>query len=186
MARTETSSEPVKSSFPFLAGVGGFLARFGALFGLLILVIYLAIASPVFLTADNLSNVARQATVNALLALGLLLAIITAGIDLSVGSILAVAMCTMAIFAIKLHVNPFIAMFICLAVGTFVGWINGILLTKLHLPHPFIATLGTMNVARGVALIITGASPISGFDRASTPRSYFSALGQLGLYRCPF
>ncbi len=160
--------------------IGSFVARFGALFGLLLLIAFLSATSPVFLTASNLSNIARQAIVNALLAIGLLMAIITAGIDLSVGSILALSMCSMAIMAVKWHVNPFIAMFVCLAVGTFVGWINGILLTKLHLPHPFISTLGTMNVARGLALIITGASPISGFDRAGAPQVLFLGAGSLG------
>jgi ribose transport system permease protein len=167
MERTDTSGESTKSNAQqIVLTVGNFVARFGALFGLLILVIFLSITSNVFLSADNLSNIARQATVNALLAMGLLLAIITAGIDLSVGSVLALAMCTLALMAIKWHVNPYLAILACLAVGTAVGVVNGLLLTKLHLPHPFISTLGTMNVARGLALIITAASPISGFDRA--------------------
>jgi ribose transport system permease protein len=160
--------------------LGSFLGRFGPLFGLIILVIFLSATSDVFLTGSNLSNIARQATVNAFLAIGLLLAIITGGIDLSVGSILAVAMCSMAILAIKWGVNPFLSMFVCLAMGVFIGWINGILLTKLHLPHPFISTLGTMNIARGLALIITGASPISGFDRAGAPQIQFLGAGSFG------
>lgn len=162
------------------ASIGNFIARFGAFFGLLILVVFLAITSPVFLTPDNLSNIVRQATVNALLAMGLLVAIITAGIDLSVGSVLAVAMCTLAVLTIKLHVNPFLAMLACIAMGAFLGWINGLLLTKLHLPHPFISTLGMMNVARGAALIMTGASPISGFDRNGAGQVLFLGAGALG------
>jgi ribose transport system permease protein len=154
--------------------------RFGALFGLLFLVIFLSITSDVFLGASNLSNIARQATVNAFLSIGLLMAIITAGIDLSVGSILALSMCSLAILAIKWGVNPYLSMLVCLLVGLFVGWINGILLTKLHLPHPFIATLGTMNIARGLALIITGASPISGFDRAGAPEVLVLGSGSVG------
>lgn len=182
MEHIEEPTHKGKAGPRFLDGmsVGGFFTRFGAVFGLLILIIYLSIASPVFFTVDNLGNIARQATINALLSLSLLLAILSAGIDLSVGSILALAMCSMAIFAIKLGVNPFVSMFICLAVGTFFGWINGILLTKLHLPHPFISTLGTMNVARGIALIITGASPISGFDRADAPEVLFLGAGSIG------
>jgi ribose transport system permease protein len=160
--------------------LGGFIARFGAFFGLIILVIFLSITSNVFLTGSNLSNIARQATVNAFLAIGLLLAIITGGIDLSVGSILALAMCSMAIMAVKWHVNPYISMIVCLAVGIGVGCINGLLLTKLHLPHPFIATLGTMNIARGLALIITGASPISGFDKAGAKEVLFLGAGSAG------
>jgi ribose transport system permease protein len=175
-----TSEGGGASAGSFGASVGAFVARFGALFGLVILMVFLSIASPVFLTADNLASVVRQATVNALLAVGMLLAIITAGIDLSVGSVLAVAMCTLAILAIKWGVNPFIAMAACLAVGALFGTINGLLLTRLHLPHPFISTLGTMNVARGVALIITAASPISGFDTAGAPQVLFMGAGSVG------
>ena len=154
--------------------------RFGAFFGLLFLVIFLSITSDVFLGVSNLSNIARQATVNAFLSIGLLMAIITAGIDLSVGSILAVSMCSLAILAIKWGINPYLSMVVCLLVGLFVGWVNGILLTKLHLPHPFIATLGTMNIARGLALIMTGASPISGFDRAGAPEVLVLGAGSVG------
>lgn len=160
--------------------IGNLLGRFGALIGLLVLVIFLSITSDVFMTGSNLQNIARQATVNAFLAIGLLLAIITGGIDLSVGSILAVAMCSMAILAVKMGVNPYLSMIICILVGVLIGWVNGILLTKLHLPHPFIATLGTMNIARGLALIMTGASPISGFDRAGSPQILYLGAGSVG------
>jgi ribose transport system permease protein len=160
--------------------VSSLIGRFGALFGLLFLVIFLSITSDVFLGASNLSNIARQATVNAFLSVGMLLAIITAGIDLSVGSVLALSMCTLAILVIKMGVNPYLAMLGCLAMGTFFGWINGLLLTKLHLPHPFIATLGTMNIARGLALIITDSSPVSGFDRAGAPEVLTLGAGSVG------
>lgn len=166
MARADTTDVMKAQSASAGVNLGNFIARFGALFGLILLVIFLSVTSDVFLTSSNLSNIARQATVNALLAIGLLLAIITAGIDLSVGSILALSMSIIALMAIEWGINPYLAILAGLALGAFVGWINGILLTKLHLPHPFISTLGTMNVARGLALIITGASPISGFDRA--------------------
>lgn len=160
--------------------LGAFVARFGALFGLAILIIVLSILSPVFLTPDNIWNIARQVIVNALLAVGMLLTIITAGIDLSVGSILALSMSVLAMLAIKLGVNPFLAMLIGLLVGLALGLLNGLLLTKLHLPHPFIATLGTMNIARGLALIITGAAPISGFDRAGAPQVLWLGAGTIG------
>jgi ribose transport system permease protein len=160
--------------------LGGFIGRFGALFGLIILVVVLSATSPVFLTVDNLSNIGRQGGVNALLSVGMLLAIITAGIDLSVGSILALSMSMLALMAIKWGVNPYLAMLACLAVGAGVGLTNGLLLTRLRLPHPFIATLGTMNVARGLALIITGASPISGFDRAGAPQVLWLGAGSIG------
>ena len=89
-------------------------------------------------------------------------------------------MSTLALMAIKWHVNPYISMLVGLGIGVSVGAINGVLLTKLHLPHPFIATLGTMNIARGAALIITGASPISGFDRAGAGEVLFLGAGSIG------
>ncbi|OIQ07654.1 ribose transport system permease protein RbsC [Moorella thermoacetica] len=139
------------------------LYNLGALFGLVLLSGVLAVLSPDFLTLNNLMNIARQSAINSLVSVGMLLPILTAGIDLSVGSVLALATTTMAILIIKLHVNPFIGVMVGLLLGAFLGFVNGILLTKLHLPHPFISTLGTMNIARGLALIITGASPVSGF-----------------------
>jgi len=182
MAQVQASNNETKPVRKFLGGMtfGGFIAQFGALFGLLILVAFLSATSSVFMSVDNISNIIRQATVNALLALGLLLAIITAGIDLSVGSVLAVSMCSLALLGIKFHVNPYLSMLIALAVGAAIGWVNGLLLTKLHLPHPFIATLGTMNVARGIALIMTDASPISGFDRAGASEVLFLGAGSIG------
>ena len=156
------------------------IARFGAMLGLIIIIVVLSIASPVFLSFENLVNISRQGTVNAFLAIGLLMAIITAGIDLSVGSILALSMSTLALMAIKWHVNPYISILIGLGIGALVGLVNGLLLTKLHLPHPFISTLGTMNIARGIALIITGASPISGFDKAGAPEVLLLGAGSIG------
>ena len=89
MAKIEVSNVSHQSPRLFGMTLGGFIARYGAVFGLLVLMIILSISSPVFLSSDNLINISRQATVNAFLAIGLLMAIITAGIDLSVGSILA-------------------------------------------------------------------------------------------------
>jgi ribose transport system permease protein len=110
-------------------------------------------------------NVARQSAINSLIASGMLLAILTAGIDLSVGSMLALSTCIMGV-ALRAGLNPFLAMILCIGCGAFLGLINGLLLTKLHLPHPFISTLGMKNVARGLALMVTAASPISGFPKS--------------------
>ncbi|AQX55609.1 ABC transporter permease [Priestia flexa] len=140
-----------------------FLGKFGALIGLIILSGILTLLSDKFLTVNNIMNIARQSSINALLALGMLLPILTAGIDLSVGSILAVSIMVMGIVSVTMGFNPILGILVCLLVGIFFGWLNGILLTKLRLPHPFISTLGTMNIARGIALIITAAAPIAGF-----------------------
>lgn len=140
-----------------------FLSRFGALIGLLLLCAVLALLSDNFLTMNNLMNIARQSSVNALLAIGMLLPILTAGIDLSVGSVLAISIMMMGIVSVNLQLHPLLGIATCLAVGALCGWVNGLLLTKLRLPHPFISTLGMMNMARGIALIVTAAAPIAGF-----------------------
>jgi ribose transport system permease protein len=136
------------------------LQRFGPLLGLALLCVLLATLTDRFLTVDNLVNVFRQSAVNALLSLGQLVVIITAGIDLSSGSILGVS-CVVSALLVKWGAPPAVALLGALALGSLLGATNGVLLTKLRLPHPFIPTLGMMNVARGFALVISGGFPIS-------------------------
>ncbi len=136
------------------------LRRFGPLLALLLMCAALSLLSEHFLTVDNLLNVFRQSSVNALLALGQLVVIITAGIDLSVGSVLGLS-CVLAAMALKAGAHPAVGILVALGTGAFLGSLNGVLLTKLRLPHPFIPTLGMMNVARGLALVVTGGFPIS-------------------------
>jgi ribose transport system permease protein len=69
----------------------------------------------------------------------------------------------MGIFQVKMGINSFLSMLLCLGVGSLMGLINGLLLTKLKLPHPFISTMGTQKIARGLSLAVTAAAPISGF-----------------------
>src|SRR4051794_11156756 len=139
----------------------GVLRRLGPVLALLAMCAILTALSDHFLTFDNLMNVFRQSAVNALLALGQLLVIVTAGIDLSVGSILGFA-CVIAALMIKAGVPAWISALGAIAVGAALGSVNGLMLTRLRLPHPFIPTLGMMNVARGLALVISGGFPISG------------------------
>src|SRR5437660_1356762 len=120
----------------------------------------LSLASEHFLTVDNLMNVFRQSAVNALLGLGQLAVIITAGIDLSVGSILGFC-CVLVALILKAGAPAWVAIPAALAAGTVLGLVNGLLLTRLRLPHPFIPTLGMMNVARGLALVMSGGFGIS-------------------------
>ncbi|WP_026575824.1 ABC transporter permease [Bacillus sp. UNC438CL73TsuS30] len=158
----QTEKETVKEK----SSLKRYLSKFGPLIGLIILVAVLTVLSDKFLTVNNIMNIARQSSINSLLAIGMLLPILTAGIDLSVGSILAIAIMLMGVVTVNMGMNPVIGILVCLGVGAGFGWINGLLLTKLHLPHPFISTLGTMNIARGIALIITAAAPIAGFPYA--------------------
>ncbi len=136
------------------------LRRFSSLLGLALMCLALSLTSEHFFTVDNLMNVFRQSAVNALLGFGQLAVIITAGIDLSVGSILGFC-CVLVALMLKAGTPSWLALPAALAAGTVLGLINGILLTKLRLPHPFIPTLGMMNVARGLALVISGGFAIS-------------------------
>jgi ribose transport system permease protein len=166
LAVTKTAAEKLKEN----------LYSFGIVLSLVLLCIILTILSPRFLTLDNLMNVASQASVNAIVSIGLFLAILTSGIDLSVGSILALSTMCMGIFAVRLNVNPVVAMILCLGFGSLIGLLNGLMLTKMRLPHPFISTMGTKQMARGIALAITAAQPISGFK----PSINFLGSGRIG------
>ncbi len=134
--------------------------QLGALLGLVILCVALTILSPSFLTTSNLAGLVGQTSYNALLALGMLVVILTGGIDLSVGAVLALAMVVLAM-VVHAGFDQSIALIAGVAVGAALGAGNGLLLTRLHLPHPFISTLGMMNIARGLALVITGGASIS-------------------------
>lgn len=136
--------------------------QLGTLSGLLGLIVVLWILTPHFLTVSNLLNVAQQATIIAIIAVGMTFVIITGGIDLSVGSVLAFAGVVMA-NALQSGVPLPLALLIGLGVGLACGVINGLLITVGRLP-PFIATLGMMSVARGAALMFTEGRPISGFS----------------------
>ncbi|MGD1816598.1 MAG: ABC transporter permease [Pleomorphochaeta sp.] len=135
----------------------------GIIMSLIVLCIVITILAPRFITIANLKNVLSQATVNAIIAIGEFLAILTAGIDLSIGSILAFSIMMLGIFAVNLQLNPILAMVLALAVGAAFGFFNGFLLTKFKLPHPFISTIGTKMIGAGLALAVTNAMPISGF-----------------------
>jgi ribose transport system permease protein len=136
--------------------------QLGTLSGLLGLVVALWALSPHFLTISNLLNVAEQATIIAIVAVGMTFVIITAGIDLSVGSVLAFAGVVMA-SALHQGVPLPVALLVGLGIGLLCGLVNGLLITIGRLP-PFIATLGMMSVARGTALMFTEGRPVSGFS----------------------
>src|SRR5919107_5401794 len=139
-----------------------FMETYGIIVVVLVMMAILAFIKPgVFLSAENLSNILKQNASLALLALGMLVVIITGGIDLSVGSVMALAMVTIAI-ASKAGVPWPLCLLIGPAVGLAVGWVNGVGLTWLGLPHPFIMTLGTLNIARGLTYLVTGGAPVSG------------------------
>jgi ribose/xylose/arabinose/galactoside ABC-type transport system permease subunit len=141
-----------------------FLEQYGIVLVVIVMMLALAAIRPdVFLSAQNLTNILKQNATLALLALGMFVVIVTAGIDLSVGSILALAMVTLAI-ASKAGLPWPIVLLIGPLIGIAVGWVNGVGLTVLRLPHPFIMTLGTLNVARGLTFLISSGAPVSGLQ----------------------
>lgn len=138
----------------------GLLSRGGPLGGLIILCIVMASLSPVFLTFTNLFNVGTQIAVIAILAFGVTFVIISGGIDLSVGSVLALSGIVFAWSSVEASMPWPVAVAAGLGAGGFAGLVNGLLVAYGRLP-PFIATLAMLSVARGLALVISGGTPIN-------------------------
>lgn len=135
--------------------------QLGTLGGLVALVLLLWALTPHFLTVSNLLNVIEQTSINAVIAVGMTYVIISGGIDLSVGSVVALSGVCLA-SALHAGLPIPVALGVGLLVGAGCGVLNGLLVTWGRLP-PFIATLGMMSVARGAALYYTDGRPISGF-----------------------
>ena len=133
----------------------------GTALGLLVLCIGLWIATPYFATAANLANVAEQSAIVGVIAIGMTCVILTGGIDLSVGSLVALAGVVIG-WAMRHGMPVPGAVALGLLTGVVSGGVNGLMITRGKLP-PFIATLGMMSVARGAALMISDGRPISGF-----------------------
>ncbi len=141
-----------------------FFQRYGLLLSLILLCIVLSLASDRFLTSSNLLNVLRQSSINGIISMGMMLVILTRGIDLSVGSVLALSTVIGADMLKNEGVPVAQAIGICLLVGAAAGAVNGVLVSWLNIP-PFIATLSMMTFARGAAKFYTDGQPISGLDQ---------------------
>jgi ribose transport system permease protein len=143
--------------------VGALLAllRLGPLLILVVLILIMANLSPVFATTQNLGNVLTQSAAIAILAIGQLLVILTRGIDLSVGSTLALSAVVGALVFAQTGSGP-VTILAMLLTGAMVGAVNGFGYVFGKLPHPFIVTLATLSIARGLALGLSGGQPISG------------------------
>ena len=139
------------------------LQKLGTLLALVILIIiFCALMPDKFPKLSNIMNILKQASINCLIAAGMLCALITAGIDLSVGSNCVLCTCTIGVMVQNFGItNPVALIVVGLAVSTFAGFMNGTLLTRLDLPHPFVSTLGMKNVLWGIALVITGSKSIA-------------------------
>ncbi|AXV18436.1 ribose ABC transporter permease (plasmid) [Neorhizobium sp. SOG26] len=152
------------------------IQKFAALASLVVLTAFFSATSSAFFTVGNGMTIALQVTSIALLGIGATYVIITGGIDLSVGSVLALAGVVAALAVKELQLPVWLGMVLGILTGSLCGMINGIVVTKLRLP-PFIATLGMMLIARGVALQITGARAVSGLGES------FGVLGNGSLLR---
>ncbi len=172
----QSSENPAPSGKSGLIGAlsdraSGAVSQLAAAGALIVAFIVLSIVAPSFLTADNLFNLGSQTSVNAVMAVGVTLVIITGGIDLSVGSVAALSGVLGVITMASFGFNPVLGILAGIAVGAAAGLVNGLLVSVVGLP-PFIATLGMLSVARGLVLIATGAVAVFG-----APDS-FRLLGQ--------
>jgi len=137
-----------------------FLHKYGIVIVLGIMVIIMSFLSPRFLTFSNFFNISRQISVMAIVAVGMTFVILSAGIDLSVGSIVALTGIMIAFFVQKMDLPIFIAATGGLLISLAVGLANGVLIARVKIPF-FIVTLATMVIGRGICFLITGGFPIS-------------------------
>ncbi|MCX7206064.1 MAG: ribose ABC transporter permease [Proteobacteria bacterium] len=146
------------------------LQKLGPLLALLLISGVLSVMSRDFLTVNNLLNVLRQVSINALIAFGMTFVILLGGIDLSVGAVLALSSVAIASM-MAAGIDPVLATLFGVLAGAALGAVNGIIISRGKVA-PFIATLGTMTVFRGLALVASDGRPITGFNS-----DFFSMLG---------
>lgn len=146
--------------FDALAAARCSLQRFGIVIALVLIGAMLTAATPNFLTVANLINVARQISLNGILAVGVTFVLLTGGVDLSLGSVAALAGVVAASFAHPGDYPVVVPILMGILAGTACGATNGLLVTRGSVA-PFIVTLGMMTVARGLALVVSGGMPVS-------------------------
>lgn len=137
----------------------------GVYLTLLVLVVIFSVLSSSFLTAGNMINLLRQIAINGLIAIGMTMVITTGGIDLSVGSILGLTAMISA-YLMTSGVPPLVAVLVCLALGTLLGFLNGFIIAQYKL-QAFIVTLATMTTFRGLTYVISNGKPISNISESS-------------------
>lgn len=159
--------------------------RLLALGALIILIAFFAVASPHFLSWSNAQGIFLATSVVGILAMGVTFVIITGGIDLSVGTVMTFAAVMTGVFVTNLGIPWPIAVLLGILSGTLMGLINGILVARFGLP-PFIATLGMLNVARGLALVISELRPIYFPDQPGFNQFFMgSVMEDMGLPDMP-
>ncbi|MFL9869353.1 ABC transporter permease [Paraburkholderia fungorum] len=158
---THTTSLKVPASQSRSAHMRDIYRRYGIVAVLIVLCVVLSFANQYFLTLGNIADILRQTSINGILAVGMTYVVLTAGIDLSVGSTLALA----GIISASLVTGPHphgaaIGLAAGLAVGAAIGAINGLLVARLSIP-PFVATLGMLSAARGLTYIYNDGMPVT-------------------------
>lgn len=143
------------------------LHRFGLLFVILLVGLGLTLTTDTFLSVANLTNVARQVSINGILAVGVTFVLLTAGVDLSLGSVVALSGVACATFAHPGDHPVFVPIAVGLLTGAACGLVNGVLVTRGGVA-PFIVTLGMMTIARGLALIVSGGRPVANMSNELT------------------
>lgn len=147
--------------------------------GFLALIVIFAFASPVFLTPENFANIGRQTTLVSIMAVGMAMVIIAGEFDLSVGSVMAFAGVLAALAMQRFGDVWVIGAVVAIAAGAGVGLVNGVLTTALGIPS-FLITLGTLSIARGLALLVTGTRPINILDE-----NYYAIFGEGHVFGVP-
>jgi ribose transport system permease protein len=146
-----------------------------ALGALVVLVIFFTFATPYFMTQSNLVGIGLATAVTGILAIGVTFVIITGGIDLSIGTVMTLSAVMTGVVVTNAGLPLVVGIVVGIATGAFMGLINGTLIARFGIP-PFIATLGMLNVARGLALILAELKPIYFND---TPEFNETAMGSL-------
>jgi ribose/xylose/arabinose/galactoside ABC-type transport system permease subunit len=184
---TSTEAIPSSSGPPAASWPGRIVARarsigsareMGLAAVVALLMLYLSWASPYFMTAGNLTILSRQIAMLLIISVGMTFVILLAGIDLSVGSVVALVSVLTGIFMVNTGLPPVVAVMFALLGGVLIGVVNGTLAATTRIPS-FVVTLGMLAVARGLALGITGGQTISGFP------SSFLRLGQGSIMQVP-
>ncbi|WP_102127089.1 ABC transporter permease [Deinococcus planocerae] len=152
------------------------IAILGPLLALLLAVIFFSTQSDRFLSPQNFSLIFQQVSYVAVLAIGQTLIILTSGIDLAAGVMMALGGVVMTRLAVNSGLNPFLAIGLGLLATTFIGWINGLLITRLRLP-PFIVTLGMFGIVFGVTQVYSRSETVSNLP---APLTFFGSTFQIG------
>lgn len=161
MNQASSSATPATSTTDHRNRVAGFLSDYGIIVAFIVLCVILSVVSPYFLGVNNLLNVLRQVSINGVLAIGMTFVILTRGIDLSVGSVMAFAAMVAASFAVVDSGMPLIVpLTLGLAAGLALGCVNGVMVARFAIP-PFVMTLGMLSMARGLTYIYSDGMPIS-------------------------